>query len=296
MVMLNQVIYTDIQMKNMIEMLSGIFDNVRLVNPSDMTSYNYDNGIITKNEKPCYFFRDNSKRCANCIAALSFAEHKQFARFEFVDDIVYYVLSQYVVVNTKEYVLEMVLNMTDNLTLGVDCENSLISQIAELNHQIYTDALTGISNRRYMDEQLGSLYQSATYDKSSFAVMMLDIDDFMSINDTYGHAVGDEAIQWVASVLQKSWSTSRGDIIARYGGDEFFVGIKDVSMSVLKRRIECVQQKVCGFLNHKISVSAGVYYQKHASNMDISRMLKHADEALYDVKQCEKGSYRIVSE
>ena len=97
----------------------------------------------------------------------------------------------------------------------------LMIQLYALGEKMNIDHLTGLYNRKYLDDYVEDLLQPGRFGTAQFAALMLDIDSFKKINDTYGHVQGDRALVAAAALLKKS--VRRGDFVARYGGDEFLI-------------------------------------------------------------------------
>lgn len=154
------------------------------------------------------------------------------------------------------------------------------------------DPLTKIYNRAYFDKVMGNIVERQRKSDSSFALVMLDIDNFKSINDTYGHQVGDEALKSAASTLNK---LIRGDdIAARWGGEEFIIMLKNISLDDAlkisqKLRMAIENTKILDSIT--ITGSFGVTLYK--SGEDIKETFKRADEALYEAKN--SGRNRVIS-
>jgi len=101
------------------------------------------------------------------------------------------------------------------------------SQARQWSYEASHDSLTGLLNRREMERRLQTALQSAVIDRSSLAVVMIDLDDFKQINDRFGHNAGDDFLRHVASAMRRALRA--GDLIARYGGDEFLVLLERTS-------------------------------------------------------------------
>ncbi|RYH08583.1 diguanylate cyclase [Tropicimonas sp. IMCC6043] len=155
--------------------------------------------------------------------------------------------------------------------------------------QAFTDTLTGLKNRRALDHVLARLVR----DRIAFGLLHLDIDYFKQVNDTHGHAAGDEVLQIVARCLVRE--TRRNDIVARVGGDEFtvvFLGLVDTSLlmeisSRIIRRLEEPIQR--GGDRLRISGSIGVTTSERAPYRSIEALLAAADDALYASKRAGRG-------
>jgi len=160
-----------------------------------------------------------------------------------------------------------------------------------------TDALTGLHNRRYMETHLSTLVEQAASRGKPISLLILDIDYFKSVNDTYGHDAGDDVLREFAVRLRKSIRNI--DLACRYGGEEFVVVMPETDMGVattvaerLRRRIATepfpIQQEM-QLLDVTISIGiAGL----HGAEDNAAAMLKRADQALYRAKR--DGRNRVV--
>ncbi len=167
---------------------------------------------------------------------------------------------------------------------------------AELDRVAHYDALTGVPNRRLLSERLEQTLAETDRHGRSCAVCMLDLDGFKTINDRYGHAVGDQMLVMVTEQL-KSVLRSR-DTLARLGGDEFVLLLADLNaladgIHVIERVLKVIQQP----LEHqgqqlKVTASIGVSFYPQ-DNADPDTLLRHADQAMYLAKEAGKNRYQL---
>src|SRR5271157_2598264 len=158
-----------------------------------------------------------------------------------------------------------------------------------LREQATRDLLTGLFNRRYLDETLPREPSRAQRRKAPMCVVMLDIDRFKNFNDTFGHGPGDSILRELGRMLREH--LRQGDILCRYGGDEFVFVMPDSSMADTLMRVEQIR----GFVRQlqvqygeqllgAITFSAGIA-QAPEGKATASELLRAADEALYSAKQ-----------
>ena len=158
------------------------------------------------------------------------------------------------------------------------------TKLAEAEAAAATDALTGLANRRELERQMEMRIQRMT----PFCALLVDLDDFKSINDRFGHECGDQALRMFASVLNEQ--VRPGDVVARWGGDEFFV-IFDCAMKDALRRSQQISLQLSRrySLNWKgksisISLQASSGVVEYCYGETASALFRRADEAMYAVK------------
>ena len=179
---------------------------------------------------------------------------------------------------------------------AVAISNASLHQM--ISRQAYSDTLTGLPNRRALDERLEEEVLSARRNNYSFAVIMMDLDGFKAVNDTYGHAVGDDVLRLVFGQMARGVRTT--DFLARYGGDELTLILSQTELSsaqvVTEKIIEGMKKlkyKLPDGRRLKIGISGGIaLYPVHArSGPDL---LRAADAALYHAKRYQRGTFEIA--
>lgn len=162
-----------------------------------------------------------------------------------------------------------------------------------------TDSLTGLYNRRYMESHVGTLVDRSAARGKSLSVLLLDIDYFKSINDTYGHDAGDDVLRDFSDRLR---ACIRGiDLACRYGGEEFVVVMPDTDIGVATMVAERIRRRVAGDLfgihrgEKQIEVTISIGIAARSTPEDTAAMiLKRSDEALYRAKR--DGRNRVVAD
>ncbi len=162
----------------------------------------------------------------------------------------------------------------------------------ELREQAIHDPLTGLCNRRFLEENLGRELHRARRGNSPLCVVMLDLDNFKLFNDTFGHDAGDALLRELAQVMRDKLRKS--DICCRYGGDEFVLVLPDSSLADTLQRVEqiCAVMKETQIRPDTITVSAGIAAASEKGSTT-AELLQAADTAMYAAKQA--GRNRVVA-
>ena len=172
----------------------------------------------------------------------------------------------------------------------------LQAELSQLSEKVSIDQLTGVLNRRGLDEAMLREISRAQRGASSLCVALLDIDNFKSFNDNYGHHVGDTALQHLAKVIQETLRPT--DIAARFGGEEFVILLPDTSIDAAVETISRLQRALTKqfFLGNNerllITFSAGVALYRETEEQ--ATVLNRADQAMYLAKK--SGKNRVMTE
>ena len=188
-----------------------------------------------------------------------------------------------------------------NITGAIELFNDISEKEKnELEVKVYkkmalTDNLTEIPNRTFINMKLDELYQESKRYGLDFGVLFIDIDNFKSINDTYGHDFGDKMLKMISKSLLKN--TRSSDFVGRWGGDEFISIIRFVDKTLLyelaKRYLIVVQNAYLMVDGKRVSANISIGGSLYENNT-IDEIIKKADNALYDVKQNGKNSIKII--
>ena len=158
-----------------------------------------------------------------------------------------------------------------------------------LREQTVRDTLTGLYNRRFLDENLPREISRAQREKTPLSVLMIDADHFKSINDTHGHEVGDEVLRAIGAVLKRE--LRRGDLVCRFGGEEFTILMPGATVTQAIVKAEAIQQSIRTAGDHlsvpltqAVTISIGIASYPHDAG-DASSLLQAADAMLYEAKR-----------
>jgi diguanylate cyclase (GGDEF)-like protein/PAS domain S-box-containing protein len=165
----------------------------------------------------------------------------------------------------------------------------------ELEEQAIRDPLTNVYNRRFLLDAMDRELAQAARNENPAAIVILDIDFFKQFNDTYGHRCGDFVLQYIANFLNER--IRRGDVLCRYGGEEFVIFMPNAPLGVAYERAETLRNEIANAfieyegLHLKTSFSAGVAgFPMHGDTSD--SILNTADKALYQAKN--SGRNRVI--
>ena len=169
----------------------------------------------------------------------------------------------------------------------------------KLRHQASHDELTGLLNRREFEQQVSDAIAESAADGSNHALLYMDLDQFKLINDSCGHAAGDELLRQLASVLQEH--IRRADIIARLGGDEFGVLMKQCSVTDAMRLADSLRGAIESYRFHWngklliVGASIGVVPLERGGNT-LAQVLSAADNACFGAKDAGRNRVHLYSE
>ena len=168
----------------------------------------------------------------------------------------------------------------------------------ELKLLASTDPMTKLYNRRYFMEISKSILDLAKRNKRCSAIIMLDIDKFKNINDTYGHNIGDDAIILLSQTLQKF--TRKSDVVSRWGGEEFVMLLSNTDFEgalVIAEKLRVTVENQVLVLEEnqelKFTISIGVSAVDTQNDLNIEAAINRADEALYEAK--ESGRNKVCT-
>ena len=170
-------------------------------------------------------------------------------------------------------------------------ERLLKAHADRMSDLVHIDALTGLGNRRFFDESMVAEMRAASRGGANLGLVLLDIDRFKQFNDLYGHPAGDRCLQGVANVLKAVCRRPR-DLVARYGGEELAVILPDTNTAGAVQVAKDILQKLRDLhIAHAdnlgramVTVSAGVYVGRPATEESVETMIQKADQALYAAK------------
>lgn len=269
---------------DIIEQLKKIFDHVRLVDIHNQKVVKITSQGIEESTEKCNEFWNHDHACRSCVSCHSYDKKGQAVKLEFIDHDVYGVIAEYIEIDNQPWVLEIICKTKEEILLSAHGHTKFMEKISQYNRQFYTDILTGCYSRRYYEEVVKHI---DTID----AIAMIDGDNFKHINDHYGHAVGDLALQHMASAIKSCIRDD--DLLIRYGGDEFILVFQNMAQETFKERLNIIlntvkNETINDYPDIHLSVTiGGVHGVYHVSDA-----LKQADDLMYQGK--DKTNHVII--
>lgn len=272
-----------------------MYDMVRIVDPIDKKVVEFRGLERNESNEICYNYWKHNKICDNCISVRAYLEEKCYFKIEETSDAIMMVTAIMIEDSEKPTVIELFKNASDSMMIGSGDYSDgrmLRSFLSELRDMVIRDKLTGLYNRRYVEERLPADIVKATLEKKPLSVIFFDIDNFKDINDIYGHAYGDKAlVEFANSIIQCIKPDS--DWAARYGGDEFLVCLANTSEIEAHQIANMIRCKISNLITSenekvKISTSLGIYTME-GKPLTPKELISFADKKMYKDKQHRKN-------
>ena len=178
-------------------------------------------------------------------------------------------------------------------------EKKLLKTQQILLEQVQKDPLTKLYNRRYFADVSKDILSISKREKSSICIIMADVDNFKSVNDTYGHLAGDKVLKEISRRLR---SMSReSDVIARYGGEEFIILIPNTELDGAQQFAEKIRASIAyplfeidDKLSIRVTISIGLAHMHTQEDSTIENIFVRADKALYEAKNSGKNRVFVM--
>lgn len=269
------------------------YDRMRLVDPVNKQLLNLHNKQIENTGSRCFDFWGKNKVCDDCVSLRAYQDNQIYVKMEYSTDEVYMLTAIPIEMSDRRIVLELLKNVTNNLIMdGKDQENysEFHAMLDSMNTLALKDSLTGIYNRRYINERLPIDLTNTVLHQKNISIIMADIDFFKKVNDTYGHLAGDCTLINFAKILSDSLTRDH-DWVARYGGEEFLICLPGAGQSRAVEIAEIMRKKVeqsifdCGGHNIQITASFGVCTIDSDTELDMDAIIEGADKNLYKAKR-----------
>lgn len=291
--MVNRIDFERQEIKDFFNSLKLEYDVIRLVDPvTRKICYPQScEGEI------CHEIWLRCERCENCTSLRAFRDKGRAYKLEILKDEVFWVTSRYIRIDGQQFVLELVKNVTKNFIINSKQSDKLAEVIETYNLELISDPLTGVYNRRFLDDNFIPSVIYSNYKIINLAV--IDIDNFKHINDMYGHLMGDEILTKIGGCLKANFDQRDREyerIAVRYGGDEFLIITTNLAKLEFQKQMDKVQQTIeSAEFRVEEHLSLGITYglissQDFKEELTFAQLFDIADQKMYEKKREKKQS------
>ncbi|WP_297422020.1 GGDEF domain-containing protein [Clostridium sp.] len=287
------------KVKERLSIFKNLYDVIRVVNPIEKETIIVKDKEVRELNGTCYALWKKDTFCDNCISMRAYNNNDTFVKIEYDKEKIVLITATPVEIDGKIYIVEILKDITQNgsvlhkLTEGT---NSVEELISAMNEKAVTDELTGLYNRRYINERLPVDINYSKISKMPLSIIMTDIDYFKKVNDKYGHVIGDNILNDFSNIMLKSLRNN-SDWAGRFGGEEFIIVLNGTELKNAYAIAEKIRKQLenttfeYGELKINITASFGVYSITD-NDISISDLLSKVDKNLYRAKI--SGRNRII--
>jgi diguanylate cyclase (GGDEF)-like protein len=288
------------QVKESLSLFKNLYDILRIIDPITKKIL-YIEGEQEEEEQCCYCFWGKDTPCDNCVTMRSYMENDTFVKLAYKENRVFFLISTPVLSSNSTYIVELLKDISDKGAVSGEGMLKLRGAgeiINEMNEKVIRDVLTGIYNRRYINERLPIDINKCITEGQPLSIIMADIDFFKNINDTYGHVIGDKVLIDFARLIERS---IRKDIdwVGRYGGEEFLIVLNNTDSVDAYKTAENIRLLLenttfkYDTLHINITSSFGAC-SANKDTLDVESLIINADKNLYKAKN--SGRNKTISD
>lgn len=279
------------EIKTRLSVFKNMYDWIRIVDPlKKEVLISNNSGTKVSNEK-CYTFWENNTFCENCISMRAYIELDTIFKIEHCCDKIMLIIATPTTIDGITYVVELIKEIDSNAETPNDylINDQMNELIFEINEKAIKDEMTGVYNRRYINERLLIDLNDHYLKNQSLSIIMADIDYFKRINDNNGHVYGDQVLKDFVPIILNN-IRDKNDWVGRYGGEEFIIVLSNTDLNEAYLIAERIRKDIetnifqYGDKSIKITTSFGVSDFK-GFNIGIEEAISRVDKNLYQAKQ-----------
>lgn len=287
------------EIKERLSIFKNLYDTFRVVDPVNKKTICLENESMSISKNNCFDSWMRGVFCENCISMRAYENNDTFVKIECTEKETFIITASPIIIDGKIYVVEILKDITVKSSIFLNKENNgkvINTLVSEMNDKIVKDDLTGIYNRRYINERLPVDISKSAVNGTFLSIIMADIDFFKKINDEYGHVAGDKILKDFAQLL-KGAIRKDTDWVGRYGGEEFLIALNNVDSTAAYRIAEkirkLIENTVFYYDETKIHITSsfGVYSLSN-EKINVDQLISQADKNLYKAKN--GGRNKIV--
>lgn len=287
----------DPDLKRVIESITSydkMYDLIRMVDPIKKQVLVYENNTWLVSEGFCYDVYEEGHICKNCVSIRALNTEKTTIKTQFLKDTLHMVTAVPVSFNGRKIVFELFKDISHSEDFVQEQLKDMKNLVLKTNELLVTDALTGIYNRRFIEERFPvDLALIHEFQEEAY-LLMLDLDYFKRVNDQYGHLIGDKVLRETARLMKLVFDNT--EVIARYGGEEFIILAKTNLYDIIKRtevlRV-AIEDHAFSFDDKIIYITASIGVYRITTNIP-EEAISAVDKLLYKAKNA--GRNKILFE
>lgn len=290
--------YTKNEAENLIGVFREEYDLVRLVDPVGRKAI--DMNTMTEEINYCHSIWNRSKRCENCTSLRALNGRTKAYKIELLGEKTYLIISRYMEIEGKPYAVEMLADISQEFLIDAELKSNLSKIVRSYNNKLVTDSLTGLYNRRFLDESFIPSLGCCRNTELSFHIAFMDIDNFKHVNDSFGHMAGDALLKDVAGYWKHHYHDREKNaerIAVRYGGDEILIIVCGQEYETFRKQVRRYYEemrKTCYYGDGnsvRFSISFGfASSDEMPKNWDWTDLITLADKRMYMEKQKKSNS------
>ncbi|EGT0012437.1 GGDEF domain-containing protein [Clostridium perfringens] len=291
-----------LDIKERMSIFKNFYDEIRVVDPINNKVFSDEfnskiNDNLNKKEcstSNCYDVWGKKSMCSTCISKKAYLKDDTFMKLEYNQKNIFLVLASPIEIEERKYVVEILKDITNNgeIVEGTGETDYLDLTIKTMGENLVKDYLTGVYNKRYIDQRFSKEANRNLKESIPTTVIMTDIDSFKRVNDTYGHLIGDKILRDFAKVLNNS-IRENSDWIGRYGGEEFIIVLNNTNMKngvkVAEKLRKIIEKMSFDYDEISVKITASFGVCEVSEKEDPFDTIKNADEKLYMAKMAGRN-------
>ncbi|WP_283694411.1 GGDEF domain-containing protein [Clostridium perfringens] len=291
-----------LDIKERMSIFKNFYDEIRVVDPINNKVFSDEfnskiNDNLNKKEcstSNCYDVWGKKSMCSTCISKKAYLKNDTFMKLEYNQKNIFLVLASPIEIEERKYVVEILKDITNNgeIVEGTGETDYLDLTIKTMGENLVKDYLTGVYNKRYIDQRFSKEANRNLKESIPTTVIMTDIDSFKRVNDTYGHLIGDKILRDFAKVLNNN-IRENSNWIGRYGGEEFIIVLNNTNMKngvkVAEKLRKIIEKMSFDYDEISVKITASFGVCEVSEKEDPFDTIKNADEKLYMAKMAGRN-------
>ncbi|WP_415329902.1 GGDEF domain-containing protein [Clostridium perfringens] len=291
-----------LDIKERMSIFKNFYDEIRVVDPINNKVFSDEfnskiNDNLNKKEcstSNCYDVWGKKSMCSTCISKKAYLKNDTFMKLEYNQKNIFLVLASPIEIEERKYVVEILKDITNNgeIVEGTGETDYLDLTIKTMGENLVKDYLTGVYNKRYIDQRFSKEANRNLKESIPTTVIMTDIDSFKRVNDTYGHLIGDKILRDFTKVLNNN-IRENSDWIGRYGGEEFIIVLNNTNMKngvkVAEKLRKIIEKMSFDYDEISVKITASFGVCEVSEKEDPFDTIKNADEKLYMAKMAGRN-------